>query len=230
MPNQITDLTDRLTQTDQTGLDTNLLIPLLRLLVEGDPVTLQQLAAAAGRPIEDVHAGLALVPDTEYDAQGRVIGLGLTQRPTAHRFTVAGQELYTWCALDTLIFPTLLERAACVESISPVSGTSIRAVIDPAAGVTSVEPNTAVVSLVNPEQLASIRTSFCNQVHFFSSPEDAEGWLADHPGAEVVSVATAHQLATSLTTKMLDQLQAVPPGETSCHWSRGSTDTRSEDH
>ena len=99
MSNLSTDLTDRLTRSEETGLDPGLLIPLLRLLVDGDLVTLDQLAAASGRPLDDVRRGLAAVPDTEYDDQGRIVGQGLTLRPTAHRFTVAGEELYTWCAL-----------------------------------------------------------------------------------------------------------------------------------
>lgn len=173
MSNLTTDLTDRLANTNETGLDPGLLVPLLRLLVDGDPVTIEQLASAAGRNVEDVRRGLAAVPDTEYDDLGRIIGQGLTLRPTSHRFTVAGEELYTWCALDTLIFPALLERSARVDSTSPASGDTIRVTVDPAAGVTSVEPATAVVSLVNPDQITSIRSSFCNQVHYFTSPEDA---------------------------------------------------------
>ena len=111
MPNLITDLTNRLADPGESGLDAGLLVPLLRLLVDGDPVSIEELAAAAGRTVDDVRRGLAAVPDTEYDAQGRILGQGLTLRPTNHRFTVAGEELYTWCALDTLIFPALVERA-----------------------------------------------------------------------------------------------------------------------
>lgn len=203
MPNLITDLTNRLADPWESGLDAGLLVPLLRLLVDGDPVSIEELAAAAGRTVDDVRRGLAAVPDTEYDAQGRILGQGLTLRPTNHRFTVAGEELYTWCALDTLIFPALVERAAHVESVSPASGATIRVTIDPATGVTSVEPATAVVSLVNPERMTSIRPSFCNQVHFFTSPEDAAGWLVGNPGAEVVPVAEAHRIGADLTAALL---------------------------
>ena len=145
-----TQLPERLNNTEETGLDAVLSIPLLRLIVEGGPVTVEQFAAAAGRPVDDVRTGLAVVPDTEYDDQGRIIGQGLTLRPTPHRFTVAGEELYTWCALDTLIFPTLLERAASVESVSPTSGEPIGVTIDPVAGVTSVAFNPK-----SPELLAT---------------------------------------------------------------------------
>ena len=217
MSNLSTDLTDRLTRPEETGLDAGLLIPLLRLLVDGDPVTVEQLADASGRTLDDVRRGLAAVPDTEYDDQGRIIGQGLTLRPTAHRFTVAGEELYTWCALDTLIFPALLERAARIESVSPAGGDTIRVTVDPAGGVTRVEPSTAVVSLVNPDKITSIRSSFCNQVHYFTSPGDAAGWLAEHPEAEVVTVADAFQLGAALTTGLLSRLQADLDGSEARH-------------
>ena len=142
--------------------------------------------------------GLDAVPDTEYDKQGRIIGQGLTLRPTRHRFTVAGQELYTWCALDTLIFPALLGRTAHVASISPASGSTITLTIDPTTGATNLEPANAVVSLANPDQITSIRSSFCSQVHYFTSPGDAAGWLKEHPDAEVLPVAEAQQLAAAL--------------------------------
>ena len=213
-----TQLPQRLNRPEETGLDPGLLIPLLRLLVEGDPVTVEQLAAAAGRTLEEVRRGLDAVPDTEYDDQGRIVGQGLSLVPTPHRFTVAGEELYTWCALDTLIFPALLDRPARVESVSPASGEPIRVTVDPAAGVTSVEPATAMVSLVNPEEITSIRSSFCNQVHYFTSPEDAAEWLVAHPDAEVAPVAEAYRIGAALTTGLLDRLQATTPAEADdCH-------------
>ncbi|HMR23335.1 MAG TPA: organomercurial lyase MerB [Micropruina sp.] len=213
-----TQLPQRLNRPEETGLDAGLLIPLLRLLVEGDPVTVEQLAAAAGRTLEEVRRGLDAVPDTEYDDQGRIVGQGLSLVPTPHRFTVAGEELYTWCALDTLIFPALLDRPARVESVSPASGEPIRVTVDPAAGVTSVEPATAMVSLVNPEEITSIRSSFCNQVHYFTSPEDAAEWLVAHPDAEVAPVAEAYRIGAALTTGLLDRLQATTPAEADdCH-------------
>lgn len=213
MSNLPVDLTDRLADTEQSGLDATLLVPLLRLLADGDPVTVDQLADASGRSVDDVRRGLAAVPDTEYDDHGRIIGHGLTLRPTSHRFTVSGQELYTWCALDTLIFPALLGRSARVESVSPASGETITATVDPGLGVTSVEPATAVVSLVNPEQLGAIRSSFCNKVHYFTSPQDAAGWLAEHAEAEVVPVDQAHQIGAALTITFLDRIHTAPVGD-----------------
>lgn len=97
-----TQLPERLNRPKETGLDPGLLIPLLRL--DGDPVTVEQLAAAAGRTLDEVRHGLTAVPDTEQHGQGRIGGQGLTLLLTPHQLTLAGEQLNTWCALDTLIF------------------------------------------------------------------------------------------------------------------------------
>lgn len=198
-------LHERLVAPNESGLDPALLVPLLRLLVAGEPVAMTDLAREAGRSEEATRTALAATPETEYDDEGRIVGQGLTLRPTRHRFTVDGEELYTWCALDTLIFPVVIGRAAMIESTSPTSGGTVRVTATP-TGVTAVEPASAVVSLVNPEDLSSIRSSFCNQVHYFTSTEDAQPWLTAHPGGEVRPVADAYRLATELTATMLDRV------------------------
>lgn len=198
-------LHERLVAPNESGLEPALLVPLLRLLVAGEPVPMTDLAREAGRSEEATRTALAATPETEYDDEGRIVGQGLTLRPTRHRFTVDGEELYTWCALDTLIFPVVIGRAAMIESTSPTSGGTVRVTATP-TGVTAVEPASAVVSLVNPEDLSSIRSSFCNQVHYFTSAEDAQPWLTAHPGGEVRPVTDAYRLAKELTTIMLDRV------------------------
>src|SRR5579871_2238058 len=79
----------------------------IRLLAAGEPVSMEQIASAAGVPRAEVDAMLSGPPGTDWDERGRLVGFGLTQRPTAHRFTVAGRQLYTWCAMDALFFPML---------------------------------------------------------------------------------------------------------------------------
>ena len=198
------DLNDRLVSPNESGLDPALLVPLLRLLLDGEPVRVTDLARVAGRSEEATRTALAATPETEYDEVGRIVGQGLTLRPTRHRFTVDGEELYTWCALDTLMFPVVIEKAATIESTSPTGGGTVR-VIATSTGVTAVEPVSAVVSVVNPKDMTSIRSSFCNHVHYFTSPEDAQPWLEAHPEGEVLTVADAYRLATDLTATMLDR-------------------------
>nr|AEX65093.1 putative alkylmercury lyase [Rhodococcus sp. Mel] len=193
-----------------TGLNTPIWLPLLRLLAEGEPVRLGTLAAASGKTMPEVVQALAAAPDTEYDDLGRIVGQGLTLRPTPYRFEINGNALYTWCSLDTLIFPALLDTTATIESVSPVTGDTIRLAVD-ADGVRHVEPPTAVVSIVTPEDMSSVRSSFCNQVHFFTSADDAQGWLKTHAGGSILTVDEAHRLGTAIAETLLTRGEADQP-------------------
>lgn len=177
---------------------------LLRLLARGAPVSISQLAAAAGRPTGDVQRAVAGWSDTEYDEQGRIIGYGLTLHPTPHGFTVDGWQLYTWCALDTLFFPAVIDRPAHIESHCPGTGVPIRLTVDPIAGVTAVHPTTAVVSIVTPDQVSSVRSAFCNPGRFFATRDAASDWQAKHRDMEIVSVADAYQASRPLSDMILD--------------------------
>ena len=90
---------------------------LVRLLGRGYPVTPERLASALQMTAKQVAEALAALADLEVDPSGNVVGWGLTFIPTPHRFLVQGQQLYTWCALDALIYPALLQVVASVESL-----------------------------------------------------------------------------------------------------------------
>lgn len=182
--------------------------PLLQLIAQGHPVGLDDIATATGHSADDIRAALAAMPDTEYDPDGRVVGAGLTQLPTPHRFQIDDQALYTWCALDTLVFPAVLDRPAHVTSTCHTTVAPIRLTVTPDE-VTDVHPATAVVSVLIPDAPASIRSVFCNHVHFFADPAAAQPWLAEHPDATVLPVAEAYQLGKPLTAAMLDD--TAPP-------------------
>lgn len=208
----MSDNLDQLTEQVATGLaqaspartTPELYRPLLHLLARGEPVDIPELARAAGRPVAEVHSALAEWPDTECDEAGRIVGYGITLVPTSHRFTVAGRQLYTWCALDTLIFPAILGLPAEVESPCHTTGTPVRVTVDPDVGITSVEPRSAMVSLVAPDPAStSVREAFCHQVHFFTSADTADTWLAAHPGASALPVDDAYRLGRPLIEAVL---------------------------
>ncbi len=176
--------------------------PLLQHLAQGNPVAVADLAAATGKTTGQVRDALAAMPDTEYDEDGRILGTGLTLRPTPHRFEVDGNQLYTWCALDTLIFPLVLDRPARVSSPCHATGAPISLTVHPDK-VTALDPVTTVVSLRTPQEGSTIRPGFCNQVHFFASADTARPWLDQHPGAGVLPVAAAFELGRDLAATML---------------------------
>jgi hypothetical protein len=128
---------------------------LLRQLAEGRPVETAALADAVGRPVAELDALLERF-GVERDAAGRIVGAGLTLRPTPHRFAIGGRLLYTWCALDALVFPAVLGTTAEVESLCAATGTPVRVRVGPAA-VESVAPAGAAVSFLvsDDEQVAA---------------------------------------------------------------------------
>ena len=169
---------------------------LVRLLARRHPVAPERLASALQMPAEQVKEVLAGLADLEVDLSGNVVGWGLTFIPTPHRFLVQGQQFYTWCALDALIYPALLQVVASVESSCPVSGAPVTLSITP-AGVQDLAPAGAVVSVVISEQGSACngdRGTFCTQSLFFRSRRDALTWRASSPTARLLSVEEAYQV------------------------------------
>jgi alkylmercury lyase len=108
---------------------------------------------------------------------------------------------YTWCALDTLVFPAMLGVSARVESPCFATGEPIRVAVEPVR-IRHVEPSTAVVSIVPRPHGSSIRASFCNHVHFFANADAAQPWLTEHPDASIVPVADAQQQGRELIERL----------------------------
>lgn len=204
-------LQDRLQRTLVTGralAPAPWLFPtVLRLLARGVPVAVGDVAAATRRNLAEVRAAIEDVTDIELDEEGRIVGYGLTLRPTRHRFEVGGKALYTWCALDTLMFPALLGDSAVVQSPSPLSAAPVRVEVGP-DGVRSVDPADAMVSIVTPDEGSAVRASFCDHVHYFASTAEGQEWVAQHPTATVVPVEEAFRLGSSMAQQL--ELAAGP--------------------
>jgi alkylmercury lyase len=174
----------------------------IRLLSEGEPVELERLAAAAGRPPEDVATALDEPASAEWDASGRLVGLALTLRPTPHRFTVDGRTLYAWCATDTLVLPVILGKPGVVESTYPQTGQAIRIELTPDT-VERLDPQQAVMSAVRPiGKLADVRAATCNHGHFFSSAAASANWVRDHPDGYVYPVEEAFRLDREVLARL----------------------------
>jgi alkylmercury lyase len=162
---------------------------LIRLLAEGDPIDLAQLAAARGDC--DIERLVRAQPGTEWDPQGRLVGFGLTTQPTDHRFVVGGRTLYTWCSTDTLLFTIIIGGESVAESTCPATGVPIRLELTP-DGVASATPTETVVSQrCDDELVANLRSDVCDHGHFFASAAAAADWLAAFPDGRVLPVAEA---------------------------------------
>lgn len=174
---------------------------LLWLLAEGRPVSPEQIAEVACVSREEASAILRESPGVELDDKGDAVGcLGLSLTPTPHHFRLGDHELFTWCALDALFLPIVLNQPARVSSSCPVTGAMVRITVSPDA-IEGFEPAGAVMGIMVPESAevcCDLRRAFCDKVHFFSSSGAASEWAAEHNGATILSVDDAYRLARLL--------------------------------
>ena len=163
-----------------------LTVRLWREIARGGPVSpqwVEQIASALDLPQQTAREVLHKM--CERDGDGNVVGIaGLSQNQHPHRFTLNGIRLSTWCALDSLFLPVMLQQTALVSSPCPTTGETIRLTITQ-EGVTSYQPASTVISIVIPqptknglESVEEIWMTFCHHIHFFSSPQAAQEWFA----------------------------------------------------
>jgi len=171
---------------------------LLWLLAEGRPVSTERIAETVGISREEASAILRESSGVELDDKDAVVGcFGLSLMPTPHHFRLGDHEFFTWCALDALFLPIVLNQSARVESSCPVTGATVQIAVSPDS-IEGVEPAEAVMGIIVPESAevcCDLRRAFCDKVHFFSSSEAASQWVAEHAGGSILSVENAYALA-----------------------------------
>lgn len=200
-PNSIEALMTNLTKAGTTCMSPesrSVYRHLVLLLAKGKPVSVEEVAQALETTRESAMEILDRTPSLEWDESGKIVGAGLTLRPTPHRFNVGGHTLFTWCAFDTLIFPSVIGQEAEVESPCAATGAPVTLTVTP-SGVKEFEPGEAVVSSFAGTPSADVRRTFCQYSQFFRSAEAAAGWLAAHPGGAILTVPDAYKLGRLLT-------------------------------
>lgn len=180
------------------GVRCELALATYRLLARGEPVQVEDLAAATRLESDRVERWLEDISAIYRDDGGRIVafwGLALPEMP--HRFEVGSARLHTWCAWDTLFLPALLGETARVRSTCPVTGREVTLTVSPER-VESLDPIDTRVSMLAPASgfEADVLQTFCHHVHFFASPEAGERWLAerDDDDAFLLTVPEAFRL------------------------------------
>src|SRR5215470_8631037 len=170
--------------------------PIVQQITRGKPVAPAALRSSLRLNQHELEQRLAKLPsDVEFDRAGNIVGLGVTLVPTSHRVQTGGKLLYTWCAFDTVLLPPQLDVEAQVQSTCPVSGQPITFVATPEGAVLDLLPAGSVMSLIVPaERSDCTRATFCQHSLFFQSEQTASTFLADHPGALLLSVEEAAHL------------------------------------
>ncbi len=184
-------------------------LPLVRLLADGAPVSREQLATVLKRPVAEVAEALCQFEEIVYDEEGRVVSAGISLQPTPYHFEVNGHPLYTWCALDTLIFPAWTKATAQVSSSCPVTGQPIHLTVTPER-LEHFDPGSLVLSVLIQDGVATccnIREAFCAYSQFFASHQAASIWQASHPDGHVLSIEEAFTLRQELARLTVQRFQ-----------------------
>ena len=173
-------------------------------LAEGRPLSPRDVAESSDLPIRSVEIAFRDMrrAGADFDGDGNLIGNALTLRPTPHKFTVDGQKLYAWCAVDTLFLPALVGKTAQVESTCLATGEPIRLTISP-SGIETVDPADTVVTVTVPGFSAACEPgqgkggecASCQSMNYFVSRAAAERHLGPEADVAILDVETVWQLA-----------------------------------
>lgn len=176
------------------------LLPGFPLLARGRPVSVGEIAAAAGAQPRRVERAVDAAR-CERDENGRLIDLyGLTLTPTLHRLSIAGRILFSCCALWAHVIPKLVAGIVRVESVDPRRRELVRLAISPRA-VEYVDPPGAVATLAVATREAidrDVGEAWCRQVAHFVSRKSADEFAAARPTCHVVELAKLGQAAEFL--------------------------------
>lgn len=181
-----------------------------RVLAEGTPAPVEDIAERAGEGVEPTEKLLASWPGVFRDEAGHVVGfwgLTISRLVPTHTLEVEGRRLYAWCAWDTLFLPGILDAEAQVESACPETKETISLVVRP-DGVTETSHPQAAVSFLLPSTAfdADVIQTFCHFVHFFASREAGEAWSAEHPGTFLLSLEDAFELGRLVNARNFPSL------------------------
>ena len=170
--------------------------PLLKILAEGDPVPVEDIAAETGKPVEEVKQVLQTLPSVELDEQGRVVGYGLTLVPTPIASRLMGSNYMHGAPLTHLCSQRLIGRTVHIASPCHGTGKSVRLTVEPDR-VVSVEPSTPLSRLLH--QMKWPRFGRPSVTTFtFQFTECAQDWLNQHPESSVLPVEDAFELGRHL--------------------------------
>ena len=185
-----------------------LLLPGFPLLARGEPLTVGQIADAAGVNDHEVEAALRKAR-CAFNESGRLIDLfGMMLAPSYHRLEIDGKAVFSCCALWAHVIPKLLDRVVLVESVDPQSRELVRLEIGPGK-VRFVSPGTALATMAVADAASieqDVGSAFCGHVRHFASSDSAHRFAAKFPSCQVVDVNELHEIAGQFYEAILESL------------------------
>lgn len=163
-----------------------------------ESLSLEVLSVKTGYGIDELESLLER-PDVagrvRRDQAGSIVGIaGLSVEPTQHEVQVNGKQFWTWCALDAVGIFSALGLTGQVVSTTSGQGDPMR--IEFVAG-RAVSDHT--IFILDEFDGADVYESWCPNVNFFSTAEDAEAWASERGlTGEVVKIDEIHEAAGAI--------------------------------
>ena len=148
------------------------------LFGSGEPVSLDALSVETGWEINQLESILNR-PDVagrvQHDEDGNMVGIaGLSVEPTAHEVHLVGKQFWTWCALDAVGILSAMRSTGQVVSTTP--GQNDPMSIEFVDGQAMTDHTIFILGEVDGTDLYD---SWCPNVNFFVTAEDAETWASE---------------------------------------------------
>lgn len=161
-----------------------------RSLAEGKPASPDDLAAATGRPIEEIVELVEQTSGLELDRENRILGKAITLLPTRHRIQLPerNHSLYAWCIPDALGLARTLDESLRVTSTCEATGQPVVLEVEPTR-ISAAEPASAVMSWVTWFDPDDARATGCAHMNLFASADAAIDYQAGYPHVVNVPVA-----------------------------------------
>lgn len=162
------------------------------------PPTAAQLAEQTQRLLLDTNTALATLAREDLvhtDDDGAVtVAYPFSARPRGHEVTIEGRIVQAMCAIDALGIAAMLDRPIEIRSLDPISGSEIRVHATP-DGVTSSQPETAVVLAGSSSGDGPSYCGCCDVLNFFESGENAQRYLDENTSVSGMPISIAEAAA-----------------------------------
>lgn len=180
-----------------------LAVTLYRLLSQGKPVTIKQLALSANLDQGDVETILKKWPLVFYSYDKNIIGFwGLTIQPMSNVIHINGTTVYAWCTWNTLLIPFILNKTVDITSACAQTDNPISLVVSPHSAISAL-PGDIYVSIPSPESLRNISNAasmFSYFFYFFESKQAGEAWVNRYHDTILIRLEDAFEMGRRINS------------------------------